>query len=122
MVSPNLLLGVDIGGTFTDLMLFNPATKKMRFMKVLTTPENHSKGVMNGIKRITELENYDTRDIFSVIHGSTIGINTIIERKGAKTGLITTNGFEDILLIGRQTRPRIYDWRHYQPTGGWLHI
>ena len=111
-----MLLGVDIGGTFTDLMLFDPASKKMRFMKILTTPENHSKGVMEGIRRITEAEGCSMSDIYSVIHGSTIGINTVIERKGAKTGLITTSGFEDVLLIGRQTRPRIYDWRVGRPS------
>ena len=115
MTGPGLLLGVDIGGTFTDLMLFDPASKKMRFMKILTTPEDHSKGVMDGIRRITEAEGYSMGDIYSVIHGSTIGINTVIERRGAKTGLITTSGFEDVLLIGRQTRPRIYDWTVGRP-------
>lgn len=116
MTGPGLLLGVDIGGTFTDLMLFDPPNKKMRFMKILTTPENHSKGVMEGIRLVTETEGCSMSDIYSVIHGSTIGINTVIERKGAKTGLITTNGFEDVLLIGRQTRPRIYDWRVGRPS------
>lgn len=111
-----LLLGVDIGGTFTDLMLFNPSTKQMHFTKVLTTPEDFSKGVIEGIINITKLEGTSTNDIYSVIHGSTIGINTIIERKGVSTGLITTKGFEDILLIGRQTRPRIYDWRIGRPS------
>jgi len=111
-----LLLGVDIGGTFTDLMLFDPPNKKMHFMKILTTPENHSKGVMEGIRLVTEAEGCSMSDIYSVIHGSTIGINTVIERKGAKTGLITTSGFEDVLLIGRQTRPRIYDWRVGRPS------
>jgi len=116
MTSPGLLLGVDIGGTFTDLMLFDPASKKMRFSKILTTPEDHSEGVMEGIRRITEADGYSMGEIYSVIHGSTIGINTVIERKGAKTGLMTTNGFEDVLLIGRQTRPRIYDWTVGRPS------
>jgi len=116
MTGPGLLLGADIGGTFTDLMLFDPASKKMRFSKILTTPENHSEGVMEGIRRVTEADGYSMGDIFSVIHGSTIGINTVIERRGAKTGLITTSGFEDVLLIGRQTRPRIYDWTVGRPS------
>jgi N-methylhydantoinase A len=116
MTAQGLHLGIDIGGTFTDFMLFDPSTKKMRFMKILTTPEDYSKGVMDGIQKITDSEGILTRDIYSVIHGNTIGINTIIERKGAKTGLITTSGFEDVLLIGRQTRPRIYDWRIGRPT------
>ena len=116
MTAQGLHLGIDIGGTFTDFMLFNPSTKKMRFMKILTTPEDYSKGVMEGIHKITDSEGVVTSNIKSVIHGNTIGINTVIERKGAKTGLITTSGFEDVLLIGRQTRPRIYDWRIGRPT------
>ncbi len=116
MTGPGLLMGVDIGGTFTDLMLFDAANEKMRFMKILTTPMDHSEGVMEGIRRILEADGYHTGDVYSVIHGSTIGINTVIERKGAKTGLITTRGFEDVLLIGRQTRPRIYDWTVGRPT------
>jgi N-methylhydantoinase A len=110
-----LLLGVDIGGTFTDLMLFNPGTGAMEFRKVLTTPSELSRGVLEGIKAITRGQETSAGEISSAIHGSTIGINTIIERKGARTGLITTEGFEDILLIGRQTRPRIYDWKVGRP-------
>ena len=116
MTAKELLLGIDIGGTFTDFMLFDPSSKKMRFMKILTTPEDYSKGVMEGIQIIADSEGVVTSDIKSAIHGNTIGINTVIEGKGAKTGLITTSGFEDILLIGRQTRPRIYDWRIGRPS------
>jgi len=112
MTGAGLLLGVDIGGTFTDLMLFDPGTGAMRFLKVLTTPDDLSRGVLEGIRAITE---DSSAEISSAIHGSTIGINTIIERKGARTGLITTEGFEDVLLIGRQTRPRIYDWTVGRP-------
>jgi N-methylhydantoinase A len=116
MTAKELLLGIDIGGTFTDFMLFDPSSKKMRFMKILTTPDDYSKGVMEGIQILSDSEGIVTSDIKSVIHGNTIGINTVIEGKGAKTGLITTSGFEDILLIGRQTRPRIYDWRIGRPS------
>ena len=112
MTGAGVLLGVDIGGTFTDLMLFDPGTGAVRFMKVLTTFDDLSKGVLAGIRAIT---GDSSEGISSAIHGSTIGINTIIERKGAQTGLITTEGFEDILLIGRQTRPRIYDWTVGRP-------
>jgi N-methylhydantoinase A len=115
MKVPELLIGVDIGGTFTDLILFDPSTKKMWFRKILTTSKDYSEGVKEGIDSLTKSQNFSTSEIFSVIHGSTIGINTVIERKGAKTGLITTKGFEDVLLIGRQTRPLIYDWRVGRP-------
>jgi N-methylhydantoinase A len=111
-----ILLGVDIGGTFTDLMLFNPRTQATRFMKVLTTTDDLSRGVLEGVNMIAGAEGAKTSDISSAIHGSTIGVNTIIERKGARTGLITTKGFEDILFIARQTRPKIYDWRIGRPT------
>ena len=104
MARAGLLLGVDIGGTFTDLMLFDPGTGSMDFMKVLTTPDDLSRGVLEGITAITEAGEISAKEISSAIHGSTIGINTIIERKGARTGLIATGGFEDLLLIGRQTR------------------
>ena len=115
MVGAGLLLGVDIGGTFTDLLLFDPGTGSMNFIKVLTTPDDLSRGVLKGIKTITEAGETSAEEISSAIHGSTIGINTIIERKGARTGLLTTSGFEDVLLIGRQTRPRIYDWTMGRP-------
>ncbi len=115
MVGAGLLLGVDIGGTFTDLLLFDPGTGSMNFIKVLTTPDDLSRGVLKGIKTITEAGETSAEEISSAIHGSTIGINTIIERKGARTGLLTTRGFEDVLLIGRQTRPRIYDWTMGRP-------
>ena len=110
-----LLLGVDIGGTFTDLMLFDPRTRDRGFMKVLTTPDDLARGVLEGIEQIARSMGVRTEDVSSTIHGSTIGINTVIERKGAKTGLVTTSGFEDVLLIARQTRPRIYDWRIGRP-------
>jgi N-methylhydantoinase A len=116
MLTPELLLGVDIGGTFTDLILFDPYSKKMLFNKVLTTPSDFSKGVSEGIESIVKSNKFSTKNILSVIHGNTIGINTVIERKGAKTGLITTKGFEDILLIGRQTRPKLYDWSVGRPA------
>jgi N-methylhydantoinase A len=117
MLAPELLLGVDIGGTFTDLILFDPNSKKMWFKKVLTTPKDFSQGVIEGIESIIESTTaFSTENIFSVIHGNTIGINTVIERKGAKTGLITTKGFEDVLLIGRQTRPKLYDWNVGRPA------
>ncbi|NQT09118.1 hydantoinase/oxoprolinase family protein, partial [Candidatus Bathyarchaeota archaeon] len=115
MAGAGLLLGVDIGGTFTDLMLFDPGTGSMDFTKILTTPDDLSRGVLEGIRTITEARETSAEEISSAIHGSTIGINTIIERKGARTGLITTMGFEDVLLIGRQTRPRIYDWTVGRP-------
>jgi len=81
MAGSSLLLGVDIGGTFTDLMLFDPGTGSMGFMKVLTTPDDLSRGVLEGIRAITKARKISTAEISSTIHGSTIGINTIIERK-----------------------------------------
>jgi len=102
-------LGCDIGGTFTDFVLLNDRTGEIKINKCLTTPSDPSDAVEQGIR---ELE-AKTPDIMSnldeVIHGTTLVINSIIERKGAKTGLITTKGFKDVLELGREIRYAPYD-------------
>lgn len=95
-------IGIDTGGTFTDFILIDHDT--IRIHKVLSTPENPGKAVLQGLAELTALE--ITADI---THGSTVATNALLERKGAKTALITTRGFEDILEIGRQTRKELYN-------------
>jgi N-methylhydantoinase A len=102
-------LGVDIGGTFTDLVLVNEETGAIHLDKVLTTPDDPSLAVLWGVKRLMERLKLQGVDIGSIIHGTTLVTNAIIERKGVKTGLITTCGFRDILEIGRELRYDIYD-------------
>ena len=102
-------LGVDIGGTFTDLVLVNEQTGEVHIDKVLTTPGDPSRAVITGVQRLLGRVKFDAKRLGSVIHGTTLVANAIIERKGVKTGLITTKGFRDILEIGREMRYDIYD-------------
>jgi N-methylhydantoinase A len=99
-----LRIGIDIGGTFTDFVVYDTANKQVRTFKILSDPSNPAKTVLAGLKSI------DFGDHNQIVHGSTVATNALLERKGAKTGLITTDGFKDIIQIGRQNRPSIYDW------------
>src|SRR5699024_8036992 len=104
-------IGVDTGGTFTDVALISEETGETFITKVPSTPENSSIGVLNGLKQIVQETGIKFQDLNFFIHGSTVATNTLLERKGAKTILLTTKGFKDILQIGRQTRPKLYDLR-----------
>lgn len=94
-------IGVDTGGTFTDFVIFRNG--KIEIKKILSTPDNPSRAILQGLK---EFLGKDQKVL--VIHGTTVATNSLLERKGGKIALITTHGFEDILFIGRQTRPRLY--------------
>ncbi len=102
-------IGVDIGGTFTDVVMLDPATGRLANEKVLTTPHDPAEGVLNGVQRILDSEGTAPRDVRSIIHGTTLVANALIERKGVKTALVTTEGFRDVLEIGRELRYSIYD-------------
>ncbi|WP_077602628.1 hydantoinase/oxoprolinase family protein [Oceanobacillus sojae] len=104
-------IGVDTGGTFTDVALVSEQTGETFITKVPSTPENSSIGVMNGLKQILSENNISGQDLSFFIHGSTVATNTLLEKKGAKTALITTKGFKDVIEIGRQTRPKLYEFR-----------
>lgn len=102
-------LGCDIGGTFTDFVLLNDETGAIQINKCLTTPKDPSDAVEEGIKAmLTETPGF-VEQLDEVIHGTTLVINSIIERKGAKTGLITTKGFRDVLELAREKRYDTYD-------------
>lgn len=94
------IMGVDVGGTFTDLFLWQEG--RLSIHKRPSTPEDPSKGVLLGLAESGSSPK-------SVVHGSTIATNSLLERTGARTALITTRGFRDVLVIGRQTRPSLYD-------------
>jgi N-methylhydantoinase A/oxoprolinase/acetone carboxylase beta subunit len=102
-------LGCDIGGTFTDFVLLNDRTGEIKIYKCLTTPKDPSDAVEHGIKEMEKNTPGFMEKMDEVIHGTTLVINSIIERKGAKTGLITTKGFRDVLEIGRGIRYAPYD-------------
>ncbi len=102
-------LGCDIGGTFTDFVLLNDQTGEIKIYKCLTTPRDPSDAVEHGTREMEKNTPGFVERLDEVIHGTTLVINSIIERKGAKTGLITTKGFRDVLEIGRGIRYAPYD-------------
>lgn len=95
-------IGVDTGGTFTDCILVDD--HGLSVAKVLSTPDNPARAVLQGLRQLCP----DLTGV-NIVHGSTVATNALLERKGARTALITTQGFEDVLEIGRQTRPDLYD-------------
>ena len=107
-----LRIGIDIGGTFTDLVALDEATGAMVDTKALSTPHD----LLQGILRCVDQAGARLDDCRLVIHGTTIGINALLERKGARTGLITTAGFRDVLEIGRGNFLRMYDVLYRRPT------
>ena len=98
------VIGVDVGGTFTDLVMFDQVANKVSLAKVPTTVENQAFGVLAAIEKA----NADLAEIDLIVHGTTTTTNAVLERKLCKTGLITTGGFRDILELGRRTRPQPY--------------
>lgn len=104
-------IGVDIGGAFTDLVAYNEDTGEMKWVKGETTPDDPSEGVIDTVRK-SEL---DLSKAKNLIHGQTLVINTVIERDGAKTGLITTKGFRDNLQLQRANRRDMYDLQYKKP-------
>ena len=108
-----LRVAVDIGGTFTDVVVFDEAKGSLALAKALSTPAELARGVQDGlIKAAVPLDRVET-----LIHGSTIVVNAIVERKGAKTALVTTKGFRDVYEIGRINRPESFNprFRKHRP-------
>ncbi len=104
-------IGIDTGGTFTDFVVTNEVTGETFVFKVPSTPKNPTNAIIEGFKKIKNKENADL-----LIHGTTVGTNAIIERKGPKIALITTKNFEDVIEIGRQKRPKLYDLEVKRPV------
>ena len=102
-------IGFDIGGTFTDFILLDVARSEIRLHKCLTTPQDPSLGVLEGLAELLQAAGLTLADIADVVHGTTLVTNALIERSGARTGLITTRGFRDILEMGTEQRYDIYD-------------
>ncbi len=103
----NLRLGIDIGGTFTDLVLFDEDSRKLWHHKVSTTASNPGEAVCKGFEEIVSLAGCRPEQVESLVHGTTLGLNTIIERRGARTGFLVTRGFRDMLLLGRLRLPTV---------------
>ena len=109
-------IGVDIGGTFTDLVWVDDTTGEVRVGKLLTTPKDPSQAVEQGVVTVLHDAGREAAEVRSVIHGTTLATNALIERKGARTGLLTTAGFRDAVEIGREGRYDMYDLFIDQPT------
>ena len=101
------ILGVDIGGTFTDFALI--AQGEVRVFKLSSTPDDPTRAVMAGLQELQVSPDAD------ISHGSTVATNALLEHKGARTALLVTEGFEDMLEIGRQNRPALYDFGVERP-------
>lgn len=99
-------IGIDVGGTFTDVVLIDDTTGLFHYTKTPTTHFDLAEGVLTGLRDILETAHASIEDIDYIIHGTTIGTNAIVEGKGARVGLITTAGFEDVLEIRRVARPK----------------
>jgi len=109
MTQQTYRVGVDIGGTFTDIFLLSGDGSEIAIEKVLTTPRDPAAAVVNGLRALFAERGIAPQRVTSLVHGTTLITNAIIERKGATTGLITTKGFRDALEIGRERRYDIYD-------------
>ena len=105
----NSRLGVDVGGTFTDLVALGGGD--VQTAKVPSTPQDQSEGVMNSVQKAE----VDVQNVAAFAHGMTVATNALLERKGAKTAIVTTEGFRDVLEIARQDRPDLYDLTRNRP-------
>jgi len=108
-------VGVDSGGTFTDVCLFDDATGRVEVWKVPSTPDDPSRGIAAGVAEGVARVGAGPGDVGYFGHGTTVATNALIQHRGAKTGLITTDGFRDLLEIGRQKRPDLYDLQVEKP-------
>ena len=109
MSAPPILLAVDIGGTFTDIVALDLSSGHITVEKLLTTYPDPSGAVLKGLSRLLEKTRLAPESIRYVVHGTTLITNTLIERKGAKTALLATAGFRDAVEIGNEGRYDMYD-------------
>ena len=108
-MSASLSLGIDIGGTFTDLVILDPAGGRAAIWKESTTPDDPSRGAITGLEKLLARSGIQAGSIGRVVHATTLFTNALIERKGAATGLLTTAGFADVLEIARERKYELYD-------------
>ena len=105
-------LGIDVGGTFTDLLLFNEASREMQLLKTPSTPDDQSVGILTGVQKIVAQSGMPAGDIQALLHGTTVSTNIVLEEKGARVGLLVTENFEQILHMARSQTPG--------PLAGWI--
>ena len=107
MSKSKYIVGVDVGGTFTDVFVIDQTSGKLTTAKVPSTKDDQSRGFVDGI--LCQISNFS--DIQTIVHGTTVGTNALLERKGARTGIITTEGFRDVLEMRRRDRPTTWGMR-----------
>src|SRR5579864_2118912 len=108
-MAPRFRLGFDIGGTFTDFVLVDERSGRVSLNKVLTTPREPATAAIDGLRALLNRESIRPDDLVIAIHATTLITNALIERKGARTALVTTEGFRDVLEMGTEVRYDIYD-------------
>ena len=111
--SDRVRAGVDTGGTFTDFVF--AAGGELRIFKLASTPDDPSRAITEGLKRIAAETGSSLTEI-EVVHGTTVGTNALLQRRGARIALVTTAGFEDVIEIGRQARPELYNLNAVKPS------
>src|SRR6188474_671638 len=109
MAKPTHRVGLDIGGTFTDFVLYDAERQRIALYKCLTTPQDPSIAALEGLRELTAEAGISLADVAEILHGTTLVTNAIIERRGARLGLLTTRGFRDALEMGTEQRYDIYD-------------
>src|SRR3990172_4556141 len=107
-MAPGYRIGVDVGGTFTDVALYDEAGGTVAVHKVPSVPQDPSQGILAGIAAILEARGVPPAAVTYLAHGTTVATNALLERRGARTALLTTRGFRDLLEIARQRRPDLY--------------
>src|SRR5437660_9544428 len=105
-------VGVDTGGTFTDFVF--EVSGELRIFKLASTPDDPSRAITEGLQRVAE-ETGSALTTIEVVHGTTVGTNALLQRRGARVALVTTAGFEDVIEIGRQARPELYNLNDVKP-------
>lgn len=109
------MIGVDVGGTFTDFSVFNQETGELFNYKDSSTPADPSRAIVKGVQDVLEMKKASPEEVSYLAHGTTVGTNALIEKKGCRLGLITTKGFKDLMEIGTQRRPSLYNLRAQKP-------
>ena len=102
-------IGVDVGGTFTDFAVSFPAEGAQLFYKLPSTPDQPDKAIVDGLEYLLDANKIRPGSVLRFAHGTTVGTNALIQRKVGRVAIITSRGFRDLLEIGRQTRPKVYD-------------
>ena len=108
-------IGVDVGGTFTDFHAMNISDGRVCLHKTPSTPSDPSESIINGLGALLEDNQIDVEDVVRLAHGTTVATNALIQRRGGKVAVVTTEGFKDLLEIGRQIRPKMYDLKADNP-------